>query len=178
MNLHKNPQSTNDKRCLRSASVGQKKKKKKKKKKERKSRRKIATNCSRWLACPLNTPAYLHANEKKEKRKIIRPWSSRDFLRSLSTANYTCTGAERRARLLRITQCRATNEAFQGNAKSTPAPRGRKQGGASRSLKNEEKKYHEKKRERKGVREEKRDGPCGVRASELHQALRRVMNKG
>lgn len=53
--------------------------------------------------------------------------------------------------------------------------------GADRGLKNEKRKNEkskDRKRERQKERERNGDGPCGVRASELHQALRRVMNKG
>lgn len=68
-------------------------------------------------------------------------------------SNYTCIGAERRARLLRIAQCRATNEPFQRNQPLPPPLRENKRG-ADRGLKNEKKKKNEKSKDRKREREE------------------------
>lgn len=80
-------------------------------------------------------------------RKIIRSRSSHDFPYILSTTSYTCTGAERRASLSRITQYRATNEAFQGNA-IRPHLVHENKGEQSRSLKNRKNQEKERVRER------------------------------
>lgn len=99
---------------------------------------------------------------------------------SSSFWNYTCIGAERRRKIVK--NCTMPRDKWSVSEERGINPRFVRENkrGADRGGFEKRKKEKNEKRKVKTERERERngDGPRGARASELHQALRRVMNKG